>query len=702
MATLQKIRNKAGLLAIIIGLALFAFIIGDFLNSGSSLFKQSQRKIAKVGDYALDYEDYEARISEMEEVYKIQTGQSSLDEATSSQIRESVFQNIVREQLLDKQAEQLGVTVSGKELFALINGANVHPMIQQLPIFTNPQTGQFDRSLMMNFLQTIQAEDLSAYPAEAQEQIQQLKKYWLFWENSLKYNRLEEKINILLSKAVQANSLDAKANFDERTKSVHILYTAVPYTSLSDESFKASDSDIKKRYNANKERFAQEPFRSAKYVLVNINPSAEDHQAVEKKIFELEPDFVNTTDYANFVTQNSDDKYMDCYLANSLFQGKVKEFVSGGSAYLAPVFDNGTFVMAKAISRTVAPDSVKAKQIVLSKEESTRADSLLNVLNAGGDFNKLAGQFNRSGGNPEMGWFREMDAISMGVDFVRACFSASLNKYFIVKGKNSISIVQVTDKTAPVSKTKLALIALKVTPSSETYSTAYNKLNQLLATNKDANAFFANAEKNGYQVQDVPVVRKTDLTFANIPEMRQAVRFVQTNDLGVVSPILENQNNQFLVVGVTAVNDEPYLNLDFVKPVLAKEIVDEYKADKIMNDIRSLNASSLSAVAEKMKSKVDSAMFINFGLQSIQNIGDEPALIAAVTQAPAKKLSGPVKGKNGVFMFQVEGGVQSSETFNLKQEASMINSMNVYRVIYQSFDALKKAVGVQDNRIKFY
>ena len=44
MATLQKIRNKAVLLTLIIGLALFAFIIGDFLNSGSSLLRQSQKQ----------------------------------------------------------------------------------------------------------------------------------------------------------------------------------------------------------------------------------------------------------------------------------------------------------------------------------------------------------------------------------------------------------------------------------------------------------------------------------------------------------------------------------------------------------------------------------------------------------------------------------------------------------------------------------
>ena len=48
MATLEKIRSKAGLLVLVVGLALFAFIIGDFLNSGSTYFRQSQERIAEI------------------------------------------------------------------------------------------------------------------------------------------------------------------------------------------------------------------------------------------------------------------------------------------------------------------------------------------------------------------------------------------------------------------------------------------------------------------------------------------------------------------------------------------------------------------------------------------------------------------------------------------------------------------------------
>ena len=50
MATLQKIRNRGGVLvSIVIGLALVAFIVGDALSSGASLINRSRNKVGEVG-----------------------------------------------------------------------------------------------------------------------------------------------------------------------------------------------------------------------------------------------------------------------------------------------------------------------------------------------------------------------------------------------------------------------------------------------------------------------------------------------------------------------------------------------------------------------------------------------------------------------------------------------------------------------------
>lgn len=704
MATLQKIRNKAGLLALIIGFALFAFIIGDFLNSGSSLFRQSQQNIAKIGGSSLDYKDYEARISEMEEVYKIQTGQNNLDDAIVGQIRESVYETIVRERLLDEQAEMLGVTVTGKEIFSMINGANVHPMIQQLPIFQNPQTGGFDRTIMMNFLQTIQKEDLSQYPADAQEQIKKLKGYWMFWENNLKYTRLEEKINTLLAKAVQANSLDAKSLFADRTTSVDFEYVFKPYTALADSLFKVSDGDIKKRYNEEKERFVQKPYRSAKYVAVNIAPSKEDFKSIETNIHKIESEFAQTADIENFVNENSDNSYMDCYIANRSFPTAVKSFVqaSGSGAFLQPVYSEGAFVMARLIDKTVAPDSVRARQIVLGPNDQKLADSLVAVIHKGGDFAQLAARYSKSGGNAEMGWFREADAISLGSNFVRSCFGASLNSAFSVKTKNSLSVVEVTAKTTPVAKSKVAMVYMKVTPSQQSISNTYNKLNRIVAQNQDAESFFAAAEKAGYDVQQAQSVHSTDNTLAQIPQMRQAVRFIFNNKVGKVSSILENQNNQFVVVGVTEINDGDYQSVESVKSVLQRELVNELKAKKMTEDLKARNATSLAALGQSTGLKVDTARFVNFSINRITGIGNEPTLVAAATSATPQKISEPVKGLNGVYVFQVASKTKSQEVFNLAQEKASWNASNMYRIMYQSFEAVRKATKIKDSRIRFY
>ncbi len=56
MATLQNIRNRAGLLvAVVIGLALFAFILGDMMGSGSS--SMGKRSVAEINGKGIGVND---------------------------------------------------------------------------------------------------------------------------------------------------------------------------------------------------------------------------------------------------------------------------------------------------------------------------------------------------------------------------------------------------------------------------------------------------------------------------------------------------------------------------------------------------------------------------------------------------------------------------------------------------------------------
>lgn len=711
MAALQNIRKHSIVLLIAIGVALFAFIIGDFLTSGSTLFQQSQENIASINGKKLNFREYERRIQEMEDVYKIQTGQSSLDEELVNQIRESVYETIVRETLLDEQAKALGISVTSEELFDMINGENVHYLVQQMPFFQNPETGAFDRSVMMNFLRTIQSDDLSSYPAEVQAQIAQMKNFWLFWENNLKYARLEEKISNILLKAVTANSLDAKANFDARQRSVNVAYAFKPYSELPDSTFKVSTADAKKLYKSSIEEFRQEPSRAARYVVVDVLPSQEDNDAVKADIEVLAQKFSTDEDPTAVVNANSDNKYLDCFLANSVYTGTLGEFASNAKVgeVKGPFFEDNNWIMLRKMAEVSKPDSVKVSQIYIAdKGESGNhlADSLLNVLktNKKADFAALAAQYSQDqtaaqGG--DMGWFREVDAFAgMGKEFTDACFSAKKNAYVKVASNYGLHIIKVTDMTKAVKKSKIAQLVMPVTPSSKTFSAAYNKLNQVVAANQETESFVKAAREAGYTVQYAPVIRKTDYTIGNVASMRQAVRFVHNNKVGDVSTIFENSNNQYMVVAIESANDGEYRSFESVQSQLARELINKQKAAAIISGLK--DAADVKTIAAENGMRNDTIDLLSFSARRIAGLGDEPALLAAVLSAPMNEVSKPVAGNNGVYVFTVFSDVNGTASFDETTEKLAMTANDSYRVMYQAMQAVRDAADVEDSRIRFY
>ena len=368
MATLEKIRSKAGLLVLVVGLALFAFIIGDFLNSGSTYFRQSQEKVAEVDGEVIKIQDYQNRVDEMTEMYKMQSGSASLPEEYQTQIRQSVFDGMVQEIVLDNATSKLGLTVSPEELFDMVQGENISPMIQQMQMFVNPQTGAFDKTALLNFLKTIDDDNIANYPADQQAQLLQARQFWMFWEKNIKRQRLEQKYTTLLSKAVSANKLDAKDAFDGSAVSSDIVYAMQSYATIPDSTVQVSKSEIEKLYNQRKELFKQKEGKVIKYIAVDIRPSKEDYDKASAEIESLKSELASTDRVADLVTENSEIPYLDAFFAENALDAEMKQFVKTanvGDVY-GPVFENDKYRMFKLVDKTVAPDSVKVSHIMLA------------------------------------------------------------------------------------------------------------------------------------------------------------------------------------------------------------------------------------------------------------------------------------------------------------------------------------------------
>ena len=199
MATLQNIRNRGPLLVIVIGVALLAIVLGDLFSSGSTLLGRARDRAFVVNGEVVTTQQYAEKITEFEEFQKMVSGQSSLDENTTYQIREAVYQQMVRNKLLGDQASSLGLVVSKEEINDLVHGESISPILQQLPFFVDPQTGMFSRMALIEFLNVINT--ASPNPQE-QQLVNQYKSLWLFIENMVITQRLEEKYISLLSNAV--------------------------------------------------------------------------------------------------------------------------------------------------------------------------------------------------------------------------------------------------------------------------------------------------------------------------------------------------------------------------------------------------------------------------------------------------------------------------------------------------------------------
>lgn len=712
MATLEKIRRKAGLLVLLVGVALFSFIIGDFLNSGSTYFRQSQEKIAEVDGVVIKIQEFQNRVDEMNEMYKMQTGSANLPEEYQAQIRQSVFDGMVQEIVLNEATSELGITVSPEELFDMVQGENISPMIQQMQMFVNPQTGAFDKTALLNFLKAIDDENIASYPADQQAQLLQARQFWMFWEKNIKRQRLEQKYTTLLSKAVSANKLDAKDAFDGSAVSSDIVYAMQSYSTIPDSTIQVSKSEIEKLYNQRKELFRQKESKVIKYIAVDIRPSQEDYDKASAEIEAVKNELSTTKNIADLVAENSEIPYMDAFFAEAALDPEMKQFVKNaqiGDIY-GPVFENDKYRMFKLVDKTVAPDSVKVSHFMLvnTGDEAAvqaKADSLLNVLKKGGDFAALAGEFSADqaaerGG--ELGWFTEATALQgVNEDFKNAIFSTAVNGFAVVKSAYGTHVIKVTEKTANVDKYKVADIDMTVSPSTKTYGNLYNELNQFISKNRNIDKLDDAAKEVGYNLLSNVTVTANDQVLGTIRDSRPVIRWAFQNGKGSISEIFECDKT-FVIAAVQGTLPEGYRSIESVTPMLRSELVAQKKGEQISQELAAKNLTSLDAYAQAMKAAVDSVKFVSFSTPRIVGIGVEPKLNAMIALAQKDQLSAPVAGNNGVYVFDVYAQNKEAKEYDEAAEMKAWDVANMYRFSMQAIQSLIDKADVEDNRIRFY
>ncbi|GHT14312.1 peptidylprolyl isomerase [Bacteroidia bacterium] len=713
MATLEKIRNKAGLLVTVIGVALFAFIIGDFLKSGSTFFRQSKQKIAIVDGEAIGIQEYQAKIEERTNNVKSRNNGMNLTEAMQNQIRQTVLDEMVGSILLNKESEKVGFAVGKEELADLIMGNNISPVIQQIADFQNPQTGRFDKNYLLQVLQTIEMDDLSALSPEAQQQILSAKTWWLSVEKGVLQNKLESKFLTLVSSAIVANSLDAKAAYDEEAVSVDFNYVSQTLTTIPDPDVEVADAEIAKLYAKRKNNLKQDAAKVIDYIAVNIVPSEEDYAEVAKRMDNLKDELAKASDVADIINENSEVSFLDAYNSTAQLSPEVISFVESSpiGSVDGPVLADNVYNLYKLIDTKQGPDSIKVSILNLPAFDSEArltafTDSVINVVKSGKTFSETALDLTNGGSDGSLGWATEA-YLTQAVDakFKDALFDAKLNEVFVVKSSMGTNfLVQITEKTKNISKYKIGTIQIEVTPSQTTYNKMYNDLNQYISKNNTLETFKTAASDAGYACQtDVPVY-ENQAGISAIEDSRKVIKWANSNKRGKLSEIFECQD-YFIVAAVEGSLKGGFRSLKEVSDLLKRELINEKKGEKIVANLKAKNISSLDGYAAAMNVEPQEVKFVTFATQRITGIGVEPIVNAKAVVAEAGQITEPFAGKNAVYVLAVTDKQKSEQTFDVESQKQQINLQNYYRLsstLQGSGQLLKENAKVEDNRSRFY
>ena len=666
MASLQRIRNHGALLIAIVGLAMLAFILGDFLNSGSSFFNRSRENVGVIEGQKIHYTEYEAAKEQLTEVYKIESGRSDFDEEVYTQIRNQVWNMMMMDYTLRAQAKEIGMDITADELSELCIGDNVHQIIRSRRTFQD-ENGQFSRDAVVSLLQAINQE---SDDAEMNANLKQAKTYWMYWEKAVRISYMQEKYTSLLQHLFKANSLDAEFAFNNRQNGVSAEYVSQPFYAVADSLVKVSESDIKKLYKQHKAEYKQTPNRSIEYVAFDIKPSEADFKAAETLMNNLQEEFRTTEDVSLTVNTNSDIMYDGRDYSEETVPAQFKEFAFRKGAKAGDctdiLFENDTYAMARIMQAGYSlPDSVELKAIVEDGEDQ------------------------------ELGWFKAAD---LPKNIAEPAFAGKRGGRFTVAQGMGEQTYEIMEIGKPTPKVKLAILAREVTPSSKTYSAIYNQAKQFIVANPNAEALEAAAQEQGLAV--VPQYNLTETTdkVGQLKASRPIVRWAFEAKEGQVSDVFEC-GQQFIVAAVTEVNDGEYRPLEAVRAELTYEATNNAKAEYIKKQLKGVE--TLEAAAEVLGQRVQNVERVTLNDSRFGNAGMEPAMIGKVLALDENEVSEPIQGKTGVFMVKKGAINNAPETpFNADSEKAQLASRYSY-LPYQAIQIIEDKADVVDNRANF-
>ncbi|MFI5451798.1 SurA N-terminal domain-containing protein [Pedobacter sp. UC225_61] len=697
MGLMTFMRTKMGYFLVGgIAVVLALFVLEPLLQHSSSLFGSSRNTVGSIDGEEIKYEEFNPKVEQSVAQFKQQYG-GSVNAQMQAMAVDNAWQAEVASKLLTKEYARLGLSISGDELFDLLQGKNPSPLIVQY--FGNQQTGQVDRSAVLSSL-------------KAQQKDPKLKQQWDMLQAEIEKQALQQKYVNLVRNSVYVTSLEANDEYINRNKLVNFKYVNLDYSSILDAAVKLTDADYQAYYDANKKRFDNpNETRGFEYVHFSIKPTAADSAVVKTQVEKLAADFKTTPNDSLFAANNSDVKVPYAYIAKGKLDPAVDSVIFNYSAgsYYGPILSGNSYKLIKVIDTRFSPDSVKASHILIDPSkigESAAfklADSLKSLAQGGSNFGELAKKYSVDGSKDKGGDLGTFARNTMVAEFENAAFNGKPGDIKVVKSQFGIHVIKIEKQIGSSRVAKLAYIEKSLTPSSKTRDAAYKKAINFLNEVKPAN-FSSLAQQKGYTVAVADKITPTQGYAPGLDSPRPLIRDAYEAEKGDVLPQVYTMEDGFVVAHLTDVKPKGQLSLEDVKKQIQPMVMNAVKAKLLTDKINKALAgtSSIDQVASKLGKAATPVQNMVFANPIIPGLAQENKVVGAVFGSQVGKLSKPVEGEKGVYVFVVDGFANPAPIDNMfKQKETMLLGIT-QRSLGAAFQALQDKSEIKDNRVKFY
>lgn len=380
MAAIGKIRQHYGILVIIIGVALLAFVLGDLFKSTS---KRRQTDVAVVNGDKITYQDYTNKAEQNLQYQKRMYGTLTNDQTFN--IRQQTLDQMIREIIMDDQYKALGLGVSKDELTDNFIGEKPNQYVAS----NFQKDGQFDRDGLITYINDVES---GAYGTEARMQ-------WDSFVDAIEDDIMNSKYESLLKHAFyMPKKLADRYNDNKNLKRTAEVYL-VRYNTIADSTIVVTDQDKKAYYEQYKTKYPTDATRGIDYVVFDVKPSEADRDNAKSFVEKRKDEFATVDNVANYVTNNSDGMYDEAWHKTTDFNADLEQAIANNNVgfVYGPYEDNEAFNIARIMGKEKRNDTLWAQVAVVSRDitVSTATDqAIFAEVNKFVTENKTEEQFN--------------------------------------------------------------------------------------------------------------------------------------------------------------------------------------------------------------------------------------------------------------------------------------------------------------------